>query len=237
MALNANNIKQKQQQAKRAPQDELEIGNYPCRVAQVLDMGVHPVDVWDDKAHKYVQDDTKAPQNFIRLTYEFTTEFMKDENGVEDEAKPRWYSEEIKLLPLTSDLATSTKRYNALDPKGVHEGDFAKLTDACCTVTIGHKGNGKAKIGSVSPVMKGMVYAELKNPPKVFTLDDPDLDIFNSQPQWIKDRITSNLYFEGSKLQKLLAGEPVGKPKVEEKAAEKPVQDAVEGVGDDSNPW
>lgn len=236
MALNVNNIKQKQQQAKRVQQAELECLNYPCRVAQVLDMGVHPVEVWDEKTNKYVQDDTKAPQNFIRLTYEFTTEFMKDENGVEDESKPRWYSEEIKLLPITSELATSTKRIKALDPKGELEGDFAKTANACCTVTIGHKKGGKAKIGNVSPSMRGMVYAELKNPAKVFTLDDPDLDIFNSQPQWIKDRITSNLYFEGSKLQKLLAGEAVGKPKVEEKVAEKPVQDVVEGVGDD-NPW
>lgn len=236
MALNANNIKSKPQQSKRAPQDELEIGNYPCRVAQVLDMGVHPVDVWDDKAHKYVQDDTKAPQNFIRLTYEFTTEFMKDENGVEDETKPRWYSEEIKLLPLTSDLATSTKRYNALDPKGAFKGDFAQLVGAECTVTIGHKGNGKAKIGSVSPAMRGMVYAELKNPSKVFTLDDPDLEIFQSQPDWIKERITSNLYFEGSKLQAILNGVLVDKPKKEEKVVEKPAEDVVEGEGDD-NPW
>ncbi|MGL4584064.1 MAG: phage replication initiation protein, NGO0469 family [Flavobacterium sp.] len=232
MALNSNALP-KAGAAAKTKYEELDIGNYACRVAQVLDMGVHPVEVWDEGTRKYIKDDTKAPQNFIRVTYEFLTEFLKDKDGVEDETKPRWYSEEIKLLPLNSDLATSTKRYKAIDTKNEFGGDWAQLVTMPCTVTIGHKANGKAKIGNVAPTMKGMVYAELKNPPKVFNLDNPDIEIFKSQPEWIQKRITDNLNFEGSQLQKLLAGGVV--PPVKEEPKPEFKEELAKQTA--ANPW
>ena len=87
--------------------------------------------------------------------------------------------------------------------------------------------------------------AELKNEPKVFVLDAPDIDTFRSFPEWIQERIKANLDFEGSKLQAALEGQAVGQIKKEEKVAEKPVQevqqyaaepDVTEGE-DDENPW
>ena len=49
---------------------------------------------------------------------------------------------------------------------------------------------------------------ELVNPSRVFDLDNPDMEVFNSFPDWIKEKITSNLTFSGSLLEGLLKGAP-----------------------------
>ena len=241
MALVAPKTAPKRPAANRVKQEELPVDNYPCRVAQVIDMGRHHKEVWNDATKKYEVAYDKAPVHLLRLTYEFTTEFMKDEAGNELEDKPRWLSEEFPLLPLTSDLATSTKRMSAFDPGfDKYQGDFSLLITQPCAVTVAHKKNGSAKVGNVSKPMKGMVVAELKNEPKVFILDKPDVDMFRSFPEWIQERIKANLDFEGSKLQAALEGQAVGQVKKEEKVAEKHVQEPVEPdvtEEDDENPW
>lgn len=234
----------KRSSANRVKQDELAVDNYPCRVAQIIDMGRQVRETWDGVMKKYVPDHTKAPANMLRITYEFTTEYMKDENGVELEDKPRWLSEEFALLPLSSDLATSTKRMLAFDP-GLDKlgGDWSEVLTLPCSVAVAHTGGGRAKVGNVAKPMKGMVVADLKNEPKVFTLDAPDIDVFRSFPEWIQDRIKGNLDFEGSALQKALAGEAVPQAKGEEKAAQEPVQDVVDAPEpnvaeeDEDAPW
>ena len=46
----------------------------------------------------------------------------------------------------------------------------------------------------------------LVNDAIIFDLDDPDLKVFEKLPQFIRTRITSNLEYKGSKLEKLLSG-------------------------------
>lgn len=239
-----NNAPAKKAPAKRVPQAEFEIGNYFCRIAQVIDLGLQHKREWDDINKKYYPDLEKAPVNMLMVTYEFVTEFMKDENGNDVEDKPRWLSEDFPLYPLKSDLATSTKRYNAIDPKHEKKGDWSQLGAYPCTVTIAHKKSGKAKIGNVAPPMKGMAVPELKNPVKIFDLSAPDLDIFRSLPEWLQERIKANLEYEGSALQKLLAGgvvgaqdEPLVKEVVEEGVGEDAVEPQVVEEEDNDNPW
>ncbi len=238
MALQSALKTEKKAAVKRVAQEELPIDNYPCRVAQVIDLGLHHKDVWSDAQNKYVKDTEKAPVNMLMLTYEFTTEFVKDEEGNELEDKPRWMSESFPVYPLDSDLATSTKRYNAFDPGAVKfGGNWSKVAGEPCSVSVSHKKSGKAKIGNVAKPMKGMVVPELKNPVKVFDLDEPDLDVFNSLPEWLQDKIKSNLQFERSPLQQLLAGGVI-KPKQEKpKQEEAPVDVPVEDTEDSDDPW
>lgn len=225
--------------APRVQQAELEVDNYPCRVAQVIDLGLHHKDVWDDVRKEYVQATDKAPVNMLMVTYEFTTEFVKDEEGNDQEDKPRWLSEQFPVYALDSDLATSTKRYNAFDPGAkLFGGDWGKIAGAPCSVSISHKKNGKAKIGNVAKPMKGMQVADLKNPVKVLDLSEPDLDVFNSLPEWLQTKIKSNLEFAGSPLESLLAGGAVkpkqDKPKEEKAPVDVPVEDTTE---DTDAPW
>ena len=75
---------------------------------------------------------------------------------------------------------------------------------------------------------------EPKNVPKFFDTTAPDVEIFSSLPQWIQDKIKSNLDYEGSELQAALEG----KPKAEKKVVEKPVEpDVVEQEDDEDEPW
>lgn len=235
--LNAGKVKQAGGNGKKfAPQDEIEVGNYPSRLAQIIDLGRHYRDKWVD-GQGYVADTDRPPVGYITLTYELCTEFMKDEQGNDIEDKPRWLSESIPLLPLDSELATSTKRYLAFDRPKKYGGDWTELLGHPCTLTVAHTKKGRAKVGSVTPPMKGLQVPEPKNVPKFFDTTAPDVEIFSSLPQWIQDKIKSNLDYEGSELQAALEGKPKAAAPVKE-AAKKPVEpEVVEQEDDEDEPW
>lgn len=194
MALNARKVKSV---AKGPKQPAMEAGTYPARVVQVIDFGVQ-----EQRAYKGV---AKPPAQMVYLTYEFLDEFCKDEQGDDQEDKPRWLSEQFALLSLEADLATSTKRYKALDPDEDFGGDFTLLVNAPCMVTINQyesKGEMRNGVSSVAPMRpkEAAKAPELVNPPKVFLIDQPDMEIFKSLPDWMQDKIKESLEFNGSAL-------------------------------------
>ncbi|CAH9012139.1 putative Phage protein [Vibrio phage 409E50-1] len=205
MGINANNVPKTGGDFK--PAEPMEAGNYPCRIVQVIDLGLQPQRAW--------QGEEKPPAHSLMVTYEFTDEFMRDDDGNELLDKPRWLSEEFPLRSLESDLAKSTKRMKALDPKGDLEGDWAKLVGVPCMVTVTQsEGKGKNEgrvfnnIGGVSAMRSRDAdrCAPLVNDGKILDLDQPDLTIFKSLPEWLQDKIKSNLEFKGSVLDTTLAG-------------------------------
>ena len=203
MPLNAGKIKAPQ--GSGVQQEPLEPGNYLARLVQVIDLGLQPQQPY--------QGQDKPPAYEVMLTYELGTEFILDEDGNPVEDKPRWISETMPLHSLDSDLAKSTKRIKTLDPKLESGGDLTKLVNSPCTVTVVTRPSKKdpAKIymnvGNVTPPMKGVPVPELVNPPKVFDLGDPDMEIFGSLPEWLQEKVKSNLEYQGSILQQKLEGE------------------------------
>lgn len=204
MGLNASKVENKGG-GDKVTQEVIAEGVYPARLVQVLDLGL--------QAQRPYKGEDKDPKDEIMLTYEFVDEFMKDEDGNEILDKPRWYSETLPLIHLNSERANSTKRYKALDPKLEHGGDFTALVGYACNVSIGHNpGRGKhegkvfANIQGIAPMRPRDAdkCPELINPPKVFDLDDPNLEIFLSLPEWVQDKIKGNLKFGGSALAGLL---------------------------------
>lgn len=201
------------------PQSPIEPGSYPSQLVQVIDLGLQPQEF---------KGETKDPKNEIMTTYELADEFMKDEEGNDIEDKPRWVSETFTLNSLNVDRAKSTARYTALDPELKFDGDWSKLLSTPATVTIINKaGSGKNKgkvynnIASVS-AMRAKDAArlpDLKNDAKFFTLDDPDVDMFLTLPDFVQKKIKGGLEFKGSKLDQLLANHQ-GKPKEDDKEAE-----------------
>jgi hypothetical protein len=171
----------------------------------VIDLGLQTQRPYEGKA--------KAPANEIMVTYELVTEFLEDEDGNPDETKPRWVSERFPLYSLASDRAKSTIRYNAIDPGKDCDGDWSLLVGKPCLVAIVNnvsKSNGKTynNVGGVSLPIKGMVVPDNINPTKFFSLDDPDMEVFNGLPDLIQGIIQENLEFNGSLLQKRILGEP-----------------------------
>ena len=188
-------------------QEAIEAGTYMGRVVQVIDLGLQEQPAW--------QEPTKPPAHEIQVTYELVDEFMKDENGNDDESKPRWVSERFPLRSLNSDLAKSTKRYKAIDPTGIADGDWSKLIGCCVMVTlVSSKSNKTGKIYNNVANLTQMRQRdkdkcpELKNEGRVFSLDEPDMEVFNKLPKWVQDLIKSNLEYNGSILQKKLNEQP-----------------------------
>lgn len=225
MALNAS----KEPTSGGKKSDPIESGNYIGRTVQVLDMGL--------QTQRPYQGQDKPPAHEVMITYELGTEFLKDDEGKDQTDKPRWISESIPLRNLSQDLAKSSKRAKALDPSNKYKGDFAQMVNLPCTVTVVQnpkKGDPTTiynNIANVTPPMKGFPAPELINPPKVFDLDAPDLEVFGSLPEWVQTKIKENLNFNGSLLQRMLEGN------AEPEAAGKPAPAQEEDAGDGSDPW
>lgn len=221
MALNASKVKSVSTGPKAEP---LEAANYLGRVVQVIDMGM--------QEQRPYQRQEKPPAHEIMLTYELGTEFMKDEKGEDDTTRPRWISESFPLHNIKADLAKSTKRAKELDPSMKLGGDFAQMVNLPCTVTVVAVPSKKDvntiynNVANITPPMKGIPIPELVNPPKVFDLDEPDMEIFQSLPEWLQDKIKGNLEYNGSPLQKALEG-VVDAPEKEEPA---PQEEEEEGT-------
>lgn len=217
MGLNANNVPAPKKESKFPPAEALEADSYPARVVRILDLGIQPQRAFT----KNGVTTQKPPVHQIDVTYELVTEFMKGEDGEPDETKPRWVSEDFPFYSLEVELAKSTKRYNVIDPKGVAGGDFTQLVGMPCVVTLNQyknkNGDLKNGVSAVTSVMKGLTIADLVNPTKVFTLDEPDLDVFRSLPQWMQDKLKGNLEFKGSVFEEALANAAAGGEKAKEK--------------------
>ena len=210
MALNARKVESTGGNFKRQP--ALEAGTYPARLVQVICLGLKPQAAW--------QGNEKPPQISLHVTYELLDEFMLDEDGNEIKDKPRWQSETFPLHNLDSDMAKSTKRYFAIDPSEEHGGDWGKLVGTPVMVTITQNPDKKGKkddegnlvvynnIASVQTMRdKDAKKAEpLVNEPRVFDPYEPDLDVYFSLPDWLRKEIKEALDFEGSDLEKELAG-------------------------------
>lgn len=234
MALNAKNIPSNGGDYERP--DPLEPGTYPCRLVQIVTLGLQP--------QRPYQGDEKPPAQELYLTYEFLDEFLVDDDGEEIKDKPRWLSETIPFHSLDSDLAKSTKRYFALDPDVEHGGDWAELGGAPCMVTIVAKaGKGKNSdtiynnINGVSTMRakEAKNAPELVNPPKIFDIDEPDMEIFGSLPKWLQDKMKENLDYDGSALQDAVEnqgesskGEDKATSTKKKKAADKPSEETDE---------
>lgn len=196
MPLNANKVP-----AKKSNIEVMAPGTYPAILAGIVDLGL--------QAQKPYNGQERHPVYEIVLTYEFVGEFLNDEDGNPDESKPRHLSERIPIHNLKAKKAKSTKRYYALDPEEKHEGDFVKLVGTPCTVTVVHnpkKGSDDVyvNISNVSSPIKGYPYPPLKNDPKVFNRDHPDMTVWEKLPEWIQRVIKEGLDFHSTELAKKL---------------------------------
>lgn len=185
------------------PQDALEPGSYPARVVQLVNMGLQP--------SRPFQGQAKDPKERIYVGYEMSHEFMKDEHGNDDPSKPRWVGEHFPFYNLQADRATSTIRYHAIDPEGVAQGDWGLLVGAACSVTLTKEARKDGKgftnyVSHVGPALAVPGYEQpaLVNDPRIFDLDNPDLNVFNKLPKWLQEKIKGNLNYQGSALQTAL---------------------------------
>jgi hypothetical protein len=192
--------------ARKAPgggskQDPVEPGTYPARLVQVIGLGTQQQEYMGEK---------KTPRYELWVTYELLDEFMKDEDGNEDEEKPRWISERFALHNLDADKAKSTARYYALDPTVEKDGEWGDLLGTPCMVTIVQnegKGRNKGKVYNNVAAVSSMRQREadkapeLVNPTALFDMDEPDMEVWDKLPDFLQDIIKESLDYDGSVLQ------------------------------------
>jgi len=228
MALNSNSLPANKGGKDFVEQPVIDVGNYPARISQIIDLGL--------QSQRPYKGQEKPPANMIMISYELVDCFMVDESGNELDDKPRWISEQIPIYNLEADKAKSTLRYRAADPENEFNGDFSKLGAAAVNVSIVHNKVGDKLYTNIAGIntMRSKDAAKctaLKKPAKVFDLDDPDMEVFGSLPEWVQEKIKGNLRFNGSKLQAALGSKPEEAPKQQEKGAPPPEE------GTDDAPW
>lgn len=176
----------------------MEAGNYPARIVQILYMGTQ-----EQRPFKG-QPKPDAPE--LRVTYEFVDEFLPDEDGKPMEDKPRWLSEDFVLHGLGADRAKSTKRYLAVDPNKEFGGDWSKLIEAPVNVTVtATPGKGDRadtiynNISNVSTMRAkdAEKCPALVNPPKLFSVEEPDMEVLGSLPEWLQEKINKAPEMQG----------------------------------------
>lgn len=220
MTLNANKIKSTTPK-KRAP--VMEPGTYPARLVRVISLGVQ-------KNRPFKNEEAKPPVLKLYNTFEFLDEFLKDEDGKDLLDKPRWLSEEIPFYSLKSERAKSTERYYALDPNEDKKGDWAALVGAPCMITVVVEASKKdptilyEKIASVSSMRpkEAAKAPPLVNEPVVWDFYSPDVEVFNSFPEWLQEKIKGAVDYPDSVLQKALGetSTPADKAVEEENGSE-----------------
>lgn len=242
MSLKAKRTKQTSNSGMSNP--VLEPDNYPARLVQVIDMG---------KRVSFF--DPEKVNHEVNLTYELVSEFMLDEKGNPVEDKPLWLSEVINMVDMPDHMTVPeiyadqfkskgklVQRCKTFDPKGELDFDLTEFVGKPCSLTVvNYKKKDDSmgmKIGAVTGLMKGMVIAELVNPPKVFALDEPDMTIFGSLPEWFQDKIKENIEFKGSPLETALAGgTPEPKAVLAKTKGAKPVVEEAEEEETNDAPW
>ena len=190
----------------RVEQPALEPKAYPARLVRVITLGLQPQLAWEGQK--------KDPIEKIDLTYELSDEFMVDANGDIQEDKPRWVSKTMPFYGLGAEKSNIARHYKGLDPTDACEGDWEKLLGMPCQVTLTKELNKKKKLTNyisdvTGPVsVKGYVQPPLVNDPTLFDVENPDIEMFNGFPAWLKERIQSHLKYNGSVLQGLLGEAP-----------------------------
>ncbi len=213
----------------------LDAGTYPCRTVGIVDLGLQP---------QSYKGEEKAPGREVSVTYEFVDEFLKDENGDDDLTKPRWLSESFVVYNLESDKAKSTLRYKAIDPTNQFHGDLLACVDQPCNVTVVLNPNKKnpdrpyENVAAVSTMRLKDVEAmpPLVNPSFVFDLEDPDLEVYERIPAWIRKKVESNLEFPGSRLATMLEDGPGAAPPKEDPGYSDG-DNLAKAILDDENPY
>ena len=163
----------------------VEDGTYPARIVQLIMLGNQMQTDWQTGEAKEDENGNVVYKDEIWVTYEFTTERISYENDEGEKVdRPRWQSKTYTLS--MHEKAGFRKLMDAVAPEGECLED---LIEKPCIVKIGSTSGGKAKVTGVSSPMKGMDVGELENPAVIYDLDEPDVGVFDTLPNFLQEKI------------------------------------------------
>ena len=163
----------------KAKAPRIEEGAYMSRIVSIVDLGVQPQTDWQTG-------EPSKSQPRVLITWELPTETIEVTNDDgETEDRPRWISKEYTIS--NYEMSNLYKLLVALGKKEVK--CLSELLDITCMVTVGTTQPGNAKIVQVGPTPKDMPVPELANEAKFFDFDKPNSELYDLQPDWIKEKI------------------------------------------------
>jgi len=170
------------------------VGTKMARLVNLIDLGHQPGFEWQGEQIK--------SQYKIAFTYELT-------GSMTQEGMPHHVTEDVNVSDYVGDgiISKMMKRVFALDPTGVisdNGKNLPALIGLPCMVTIQHNKNGYEKISEVSGAPEGIPVPELKNDPKIFNMDEPDMNLYHKLPDYVKDKMQKALDFNETALSKEL---------------------------------
>jgi hypothetical protein len=193
MALTAKSKHRKAKQPSEQPQAKVHV----ARLVGLTDLGFQPGFEYQGKEID--------PADKITFTYELVNHFMED-------GRPFWVSEDVTVNDFEGDGISSKMmlRVRVLDPENdTQDGkDLTKMLGNPCMVKISHNDRGYAQLkgqGAVSGAPEGFPIPELKNEIFHFSMDDPDMDLFESFSSFQKDKILAALDLNETELGRKVA--------------------------------
>jgi hypothetical protein len=165
----------------------MEAGNYLARCYQMIQIGTVEEEFQGKKK--------QTPK--VMLSFEFPTEqkVFKEENGMQ----PYSLSKEFSLY--MNDKANLRKFLESWRGKAFTEEQSAKfditvLIGIPCMVNVIHKenskGNIRANIGSISPLMKGLECPPQINPSLILSYDNFNHEAYSKLPEFLREKIASS---------------------------------------------
>lgn len=147
-------------------------------ICQIIDLGTRQRT--DQKGEpRFFDDGNPMMANEVIVTFEFPTETIE----VDGEDKPRWVSKRYVLS--SSERSNLYKLSQAVFNR--FEPDLTKYGGKHVTVNVGLTSGGNNKIDDVLPPMD--TTATLSKDFVSFDLSAPDMTVWNSFPDWIKEEI------------------------------------------------
>lgn len=171
------------------PRELIEAGMYVARCYQMLEIGTN---------EENFMGDTKRLCK-VRIGWELPElqKVFKEENGLQPHVISKEYTLSMnEKANLRKDL--ESWRGKKWTDEEANDFDITKLIGAPCLLNITHKASKKdatvfyEEISSITPLMKGQVCPPAVNKPMILSYDDWNEELFNSLPDFIKNKIISS---------------------------------------------
>jgi hypothetical protein len=179
----------------------VEDGSYPARIVRILDLGEQYSTDFKTGEIKTYEDGNQVIQHKVWIDFEFPTEQIE----IDGEQRPRWLGKEYTVS--SHEKAALVGLLKAADPDGkktLNGRNVKGLLGLPLMVTVGSTSGGKAKVGAVNRLMKGMTVDNLANPTLFFDLDEKNVETFATLPAWLQKRITDGVGFSSTPFSKAL---------------------------------
>jgi hypothetical protein len=153
---------------------------YTARCFKVIDLGTQTVE-W--------QGDTKM-QPKVMITWEILDDNTKMKDGRPFAISKTYTASLNEKSSLYQDLVKW--RGQQFTQEELLGFDISKLLGAYCTLQIIHNVNGEKTYANIASIMKTKERPQGVNTEVMFDINNPDMDVFNDQPDWIKDKIRAS---------------------------------------------